>query len=232
MLLAELEVRHSRAIAPTRRIALGELYLPIEPAPGHGGILLAAIVAACCARLDEDQREDVELLLDDLSRGRRIVQPRLRHRFQTDVHGLDRSHHRLVGDGESMRLELDDHGAVLPQALAALYAAARLSYRVRAEVFRLLRRATRWEGLADERLLHYLTSDEAPFRRAASPGDEGWALRVLGFSTGLEPARHEILRRFRALVREAHPDHGAEADGAGRRITELTEAKRILLAGA
>jgi hypothetical protein len=234
VLLAEFEVRHSRAIAPTRRVALGELYLPIEPAPGHGGILLAAIVAACCARLDDDQREDVERLLDDLSRGRRIVQPRLRHRFQTDVHGLDRSRHRLVGDdaGTTMRLELDDHGAVLPQALAALYAAAKLSYRVRPEVFRLLRRATRWEGLADERLLRYLTTDEAPFRRAAAPGDEGWALRVLGFAMGIEPARSEILRRFRALVREAHPDHGAVADDAGRRITELTEAKRILLAGA
>jgi hypothetical protein len=232
MLLAELEVRHSRAIAPTRRVALGELYLPIDPAPGFGIVLLAAIVGACCARLDDDQREELERLLDDLSCSRRIVQPRLRHRFQTDVHGLDRSRHRLVGEGEGARLELDDHGAVLPQALAALYATAKLSYRVRADAFRLLRRATRWEGEADERLLRYLTSDEAPFRRPSALGDEGWALRVLGFALGVEPARTEILQRFRVLVREAHPDHGAAEDAAGQRITELTEAKRILLAGA
>ncbi|MDQ1376415.1 MAG: rRNA (guanine1516-N2)-methyltransferase, partial [Acidimicrobiaceae bacterium] len=45
MLLAELEIRHSRAIAPTRRVALGDLWLPTEPAPGFGGILLAGILA-------------------------------------------------------------------------------------------------------------------------------------------------------------------------------------------
>jgi hypothetical protein len=231
VLLAEFEVRHSRAIAPTRRVALGSLYLPTEPAPGFGGLLLAAVLAACCARLADEQRDGVERLLDDLERGRRIAQPRLRHRFQTDVHGLDRSRHRLVGDGDVLHLELDDHGAVLPQALAVLYAAARLSYRVRPDVFRLLRRATRWEGDADDRLLRYLTSDEAPFRRAAAFGDERWALGVLGFTTGDEPGRSAILRRFRSLVRHAHPDHGAEAEDAGRRITELTEAKRVLLAG-
>lgn len=232
VILAELEVRHSRAIAPTRRVALGKLYLPTEPAPGFGGLLLAAILAACCARLADEQREGVERLLDELERGRRIAQPRLRHRFQTDVHGLDRSRHRLVGDGDAVHVELDDHGAFLPQALAALYAAAMLSYRVRPAVFRLLRRATRWEGEADDRLLRYLTSDEAPFRRAAAFGDERWALAVLGFGLAEEPARNAILRRFRSLVREAHPDHGAETEDAGRRITELTEAKRVLLAGA
>jgi hypothetical protein len=232
VLLAELEVRHSRAIAPTRRVALGALYLPTDPAPGFGGVLLAAVLAACCARLADDQRDGVERLLDDLERGRRIAQPRLRHRFQTDVHGLDHSRHRLVGDADAVHLELDEHGALLPQALAALYAAARLSYRVRPTVFRLLRRATRWEGDADDRLLHYLTTDEAPFRRAAPFGDERWALGVLGFDPGSEPGRRAILQQFRTLVRDAHPDHGADIEDAGLRITELTEAKRVLLAGA
>ena len=40
MLLAEIEIRHSRAIAPTRRVALGPYWLPTEPSPGYGGILL------------------------------------------------------------------------------------------------------------------------------------------------------------------------------------------------
>lgn len=232
MLLAELEIRHSRPIAPTRRVALGELYLPTEPTPGDGGVLLAAILAACCTRLDDDQCAELEILLDDLERARRIVQPRMRHRFQSDTHGLDRSRHRLVRDDEGrLRFELDDHGALLPQALAALYAAGRLSYRARPDVFRLLRRATRWQGEVDARLLHYLTSDDAPARPLALRGDEQWALAVLGFVGGGEPGRSEIMRRFRLLVRDAHPDHGADAGEAGRRITELTEAKRILLAG-
>jgi hypothetical protein len=232
VLLAELEVRHSRAIAPTRRIALGELYLPSDPAPGFGGLLLAAIVAAGCVRLDDEARDGIDRLLVDLERGRRIAQPRLRHRFQTDTHGLDRSRHRLVGDGEVATLEFDAHGAVLPQVLGALYAASRLSYAVRADVFRLLRRATRWEGAADDHLLRYLSTDEAAYRPWRQENGEGWALAVLGFATGTEPARSDILRRFRSLVREAHPDHGAETSEAGTRITDLTEAKRILLAGA
>ncbi|HEX9969281.1 MAG TPA: hypothetical protein VGB03_04010, partial [Acidimicrobiales bacterium] len=97
---------------------------------------------------------------------------------------------------------------------------------------RLLRRATRWEGGADDRLLRYLSSDEAAYRPWRLHADESWALTVLGFAAGTEPARSDILRRFRSLVRDAHPDHGAEADDAGQRITDLAEAKRILLAGA
>jgi hypothetical protein len=231
VLLAEIEVRHSRAIAPTRRVALGEVFLPTEPAPGFGGLLLAGIVAAGASCLDDDVRDGVDSLLWDLEHGRHVAQPRLFHRFQSDVHGLDRSRHRLTGGGEDMALEIDGHGAVLPQVLASLYAAAHLDRAARPAVFRLLRRATRWEGAADTRLLHYLTSDEAALRRWAAPGDEGWALRVLRFPLGAEPSRSEILKRFRALVREHHPDHGAVSDGAGQRMHELTEARKILLAG-
>jgi hypothetical protein len=231
VLLAELEVRHSRAIAPTRRVALGELWLPTEPAPGFGGLLLAGIVAAGVSCLDEEARDGVDRLLWDLEHGRRVAQPRLRHRFQTDVHGLDRSRHRLLGEGEALTLDIDGHGAVLPQVLGALYAAALLTQSVRPGVFRLLRRATRWQGDADEKLIRYLSNDEAAFRPWQAPGDEHWALTVLGFDRAAEPARTEILTRFRSLVREAHPDHGAITEGAGRRIHELTEARRILLAG-
>ena len=110
---------------------------------------MAGIVAAGVNQLDEEMRDGLDVLINDLERGARIPQPRLRHRFQTDVVGLDRSRHRLVGSGESMELEIDDHAAVLPQVLGAVYAAAKLSYRAKADVFRLLRRATRWHG--DER---------------------------------------------------------------------------------
>ena len=43
--LAELQIFHSRPFAPTRRIALGQSSLPVDPAPGPGGILLGAVVA-------------------------------------------------------------------------------------------------------------------------------------------------------------------------------------------
>lgn len=232
MLLAELEVRHSRPYSPTRRVALGRLYLPTDPPPGHGGLLLAGIVAAGVSALDDDDLlERVDGLLDDLERGVRIVQPRLLHRFQRDTHGLDRSHHRLIGDGDgAMHLDIDGHGAVLPQVLAAVYAAGQLSYSARSEVFRVLRRATRWTGAIDERLLAFLTGDEAgSFRRRGLPDDERWALRTLGFAAGTEPARSEIQKQFRNLLRESHPDHGGDSNGAGQRIQDLTEARRILL---
>lgn len=232
MLLAELEIRHSRAIAPTRRVALGEIFLPTDRPPGHGGILLAGIVGAFASSLDDELRDELDRLLWDVEHRARVAQPRMRYRFQSDVAGLDRSRHRLVRVGETIALELDDHGAALSQVLGAVYAAGKLSAQVKHAVFRLMRRATRWEGDADERLVAYLTNDEAAMRRWAGPGDERWALEVLGFGVGTEPARGDILRQFRTRVREVHPDHGAEVNGAGERIHELTEAKRILLANA
>ena len=231
MLLAELEIRHSRAIAPTRRVSLGELWLPTDPAPGFGGILLAGVVAASVCNLEEEERDDLDGLIAQVERGVRIVQPRLRYRFQTDHVGLERSHHQLTGSGEAMALEYDDHGSPMPQALGAVYAAGKLSYRARPEVFRLIRRATRWEAGNDERLIAHLTGDEAAFSNWRTDAyDERWALKQLGFKAGAEPARSEILKRFRSLVFSAHPDHGGAAEDAGKRITELTEAKRILLA--
>ena len=38
-----------------------------------------------------------------------------------------------------------------------------------------------------------------------------------------------VQKRYRALVRDAHPDHGAEDDGAADRIAELSRAREILL---
>ena len=43
------------------------------------------------------------------------------------------------------------------------------------------------------------------------------------------PGRGEVQRRFRTLVRVAHPDHGGEHDDAVDRIADLVEARRILL---
>src|SRR5437870_5207835 len=114
MLLAELEVRHSRAVAPTRRVALGLHWVRTDPPPGFGGVLLGGIVAAHLDAIDDDMLVALLRLIDDLEASRRIAQPRLRHRFQTDVVGLDRSRHKLVGRGEQVTFEIDDHGAPVP----------------------------------------------------------------------------------------------------------------------
>jgi hypothetical protein len=232
MLLAELEIRHTRAVAPTRRVALGTQWLPTDPAPGAGGILLGGIVAAHVDDLNPELRDEFVELLDDLENDRRVAQPRLRHRFQTDVVGLDRSRHKLVGTGEWMHYELDGHGLAVPQLLGAAYAAGRLHSATRPAVFAALRKSVRWDGDADAALIAHLNDVTSASARSwrLFPTDERWALQVLGFGPESSPERSEVMRRFRNLIRESHPDHGARSEGAGQRILELTEARRILLA--
>ena len=110
MLLAELEVWHTRPLAPTRRVSLGNLVLPVDPAPGFGGLLLGAVVAGHIGDVPDDLVPDVHRLIDQVDRDVRVVQPRLRHRFQVDRHGLALSTHRLIGDGEEITLRLPHDG--------------------------------------------------------------------------------------------------------------------------
>jgi len=231
VLLAELEIRHSRPIAPTRRVALGkDVFLPTEPAPGFGGILLACIVATFGQELEEEMSDELLDLLEDLERGRSISQPRLRHRFQVDVVGLDRSHHRLYGHGEAFHLDLEVKGHPMPQVLGAAYAAGMLSMSAKGPVFRLLRKATLWAGPPGPKLLAFLQGGEAAYRSwTTAANDELWALAVLGFDPADLPNADVVGQRYRDLVRLAHPDAGGEARLAGQRITELTEARRVLL---
>lgn len=232
MLLAELEVRHSRAVAPTRRVALGPLWLPTEPAPGFGGILLGGIVAAHLPGIEPDLRTEYVKLLGDLEAGRAVAQPRLRHRFQTDVVGLERSHHSLVGDGERPRYQIHRNDRPVAHLLAAAYAAGKLHSSARPSVFAAMRKAARWEGGIDDALVTHLRDPAAvpPSSWRQFPTDERWALQVLGFGPDSSPERTIVQARFRVLIRAAHPDHGADVEGAGQRILELTEARRILLA--
>ncbi|MGH9223096.1 MAG: J domain-containing protein [Acidimicrobiales bacterium] len=232
MLLAELEVRHSRAVAPTRRVALGPFWLPTDPAPGYGGVLLGGIVATHLGDVPSEVRDELLVLVDDLEQGKRIVQPRLRHRFQTDVVGLERTRHALVGDTQDMRFELDGQGKPVPQLLGAAYAARKIHADAQPAVFAAIRKAARWEGDVGPDLIAYLADPTSAPPRSwrRFPTDERWALQIMGFGPDLRPDKDEIMRRFRSLVRAAHPDHGAESEGAGKRILELTEARRILMA--
>jgi hypothetical protein len=231
VLLAELEIRHSRAAVPTRRVALGLRWLPVDPPPGPGGVLLGGLVAAHVEAIDDDLLVELLGLIDDLESDRRIPQPRLRHRFQTDVVGLDRSRHKLVAVGEDTVFELDDHGPPIPQVLGAVYAVRELPDDAQPVVYDVLRRALRWDGAVDSELVSYLRDRRGPgLPWRGLPTDIRWALRVLGFEPETDPDGDDVRRRFRSLLREVHPDHGAEHEGAGQRILELTEARRILLA--
>jgi hypothetical protein len=221
VLLAELEIWHSRPIAPTRRVALGRARLPADPAPGFGGLLLGGIVAAHVEELDPDLVDELGALLNALQAGRRIPQPRLRHRFQEDRHGLARSRHRLVGHGEALAFEFEGEGSPASQVLGAVYAAGQLEAGPRAVVMEVVRRGVRWRGGTGAELIRHLSFG------GADPA--GWARTILGFEYGAAPDRREVQRRFRTLLRDVHPDHGGMAEGAAERINDLAEARRILL---
>ena len=233
MLLAELELWHSRPIAPTRRVALGRRLLPLDPAPGFGGLLLGGVVAANVGDLDAELVSELAALLEDLEAGRRIPQPRLRHRFQVDHIGLARSRHKLLGHGDELELSIEAKGSPESQVLGAAYAAGALDRAHRPPVMEVLRRALRWRGgdLGPALVSHLSGASGVRSRSAgAFAHPEVWALTILGFDDGRVPARRDVQRRFRDLVREAHPDAGGIEIGAAQRIADLAEARDILLA--
>lgn len=214
-------------------MALGESHLPVDPAPGFGGLLLAGIVADCIGGLDADLHEDLVRLTRQLQRGDRIPQPRLRHRLQVDLVGLTRSKHRLLGQGEAVRFDIH-HGAHPAQLLlGAVYAAGRLPIEARGPVLQGIRKATRWQGELGASFVGWLTgatgTREWPVEAIGDP--VAWAMGVLGMS-GAAAERPDVQRRFRELVRAAHPDAGGAAGVAADRIADLSEARRILLAQA
>lgn len=242
MILAELEVYHSRPIAPTRRVAVGDGRLPVDPPPGFGGILLGGVVAQNIGGVDADLVPDLIRLTEQLEHGFRIPQPRLRHRFQADRVGLQRSVHRLRGtgpQGRELAFEFDDeHGNPAQQLLGAVYAAGQLPLRHRSAVMATIRRAIGWSGPVGPDLIATLAGFRrgGPVSALAMENPVEWALDTLGFVNGDRhpdgdgaPSRSDIQRRFRKLLIEAHPDHGGEQRDAASRIADLTEARRILL---
>ncbi len=239
MVVAELEVYHSRPIAPTRRVSLGKSMLPTDPPPGFGGILLGGIVAQNIGGIDPDLVPDLMRLTTELEEDRRVPQPRLRYRLQEDKIGLQRSRHRLIGHGEALHFEFDDdHGLPTQQVLGAVYAAGRVDPAVRHAVMGAVRRAVRWEGTVGDDLISVLAGvgRGRPLSASALENPRSWALEVLGFRPGPRPhdgsqrsERAEVQSRFREQLRVAHPDHGGDVEAAAQRISELTEARRILL---
>ena len=228
MLLAELEIFHTRPAVPTRRVALGHMVLPVEPPPGFGGLLLGAVVAQHIVGVHVDLLPDVRRLIDEVERGERIVQPRLRHRYQADRHGLSHSRHRLVGESDDIEFDFAATGSDLAQVLGAIYATERLDAASRQLVAPVLRKAMRWRGPIGPALIAYLGGSQA--HELASLADPlAWALTVLGFPPGSErPTNKEITRSYRIRMRAVHPDHGGDRATASKEILDLNAARRIL----
>jgi hypothetical protein len=230
MLLAEIEIRHSRPVAPTRRVALGATVLPTDPPPGWGSVLLGGMVAANMGELDPEFVPGLHDLVEDLEAGKSITQPRLRHRFQRDTVGLDRTRHSLIGEGENVWFDLEPGALPEINVLGAVYAAAAFPPAARTAAFQVIKKAICWETTLDAAFVAHLLGDTAAFSKwRALPQERRWALRLLGFGPNDAPDRDDIQTRFREAVFNAHPDRGGDSDDAGQRMVELTQARRLLI---
>ena len=260
MLLAELNIRHTRRHMPTRRVAVDHGYLPTSGA-AFGGVLIGAVVAECVPGLDEEQTDALARLVDVAKRGSLSV-PRiaLRYRLQRDTHGLDLSRHRITSaavEVGSLRpvLELDLHGPPAPQVIGALMAGSQLPSSGRSIVFRFVDAALARPGFLPEGLEVRRRYQGLPGMRPPGPGtttnigvdggdgsglggvddwagvpsERRWAMEVLGLQAEHAIERNDVQKRFRRLVRLAHPDHGGESAGAAERMAELSEAREMLL---
>lgn len=235
MILAEFSIYHSRPIAPTRRIALGDRALSCDPSPGFGGILLGGVVANFAIDLDDDLAEELPVLIADLALRGRVTQPRFWHRFQTDRVGMARSTHRLLHAGDAfnpawstVEFEFENNGTAAQQVLGSLYTAATFRPEIRVALFEVLFKASVWRGPIGPSLVAHLSGRGGGTRLSPSALADpvAWALELLGLKAS--PTAKQVSKRFRILVIEAHPDHGADEELAATRIADLTEARRIL----
>jgi hypothetical protein len=229
--VAFVEGHFSREIAPTRRVAIGAVRLPASPTPGPTTVLLGGILATFLPRLSDEDAEALPDLLDAIATGRRLSQPRMRHRFQTDRVGLWPSRHELVEVDGQFRYHIGtERGTPAQQVLLVCYAAMHLPRTSRLAAVEALEKAGSWRGRVDDQLIAFLLdrSDGSGIRAASDP--VLWATTVLRLaSEGQAIDDDDVRRAFRDGVRAAHPDRGGSSDSAAKRIADLTEARRILL---
>ncbi len=207
------------------------MFLPVDPLPGFGGLLLAAVLATSLEGFDEEMLPDLVRLLHQVEHGQKVVQPRLRHRFQVDHVGLAHTVHRLRGDGENISFELADSPSPMQQGLAAVYAVERFDDPARRSLAGLLRKAMRWQGTVGPSFIAFLAGvgHEQGASLLAFADPQAWALEILGFPVGtIAPTKKQVTAQFRQRLRDVHPDHGANDAQASRLISDITEARRLL----
>jgi hypothetical protein len=115
-------------------------------------------------------------------------------------------------------------------AMAAVYAAGRFPLSARSQTMAVIAKGLAWRGAIDKGLVAHLSGGSGEAWRSRNGDPLGWALDILGLpSDARRPGKREVNRRYRDLLREAHPDHGGMVGDAADRIAELAEARRILL---
>ena len=132
----------------------------------------------------------------------------------------------LVSHDDRVRFSFSDRlGTPLQFLLGAAYADLADTLDSSGAVIDAIRLGLRWSGRLDGELISQLGG--AGTARFDDP--VRWALSQLGMEpTHRSPSRAEVQATFRRCLRQAHPDHGGDADGAGDRIADLREARRIL----
>ena len=260
VVLAELNIRHTRLHMPTRRVAIDPSYLPTVVGSA-GPDLIGAVSTEFISRIAKEKYKEIEGLLTAIStESLEIPSIHLQHRLQSDTHGLDRSRHRLLDDGVGIIVEIDVHARPETQVLGMLIAIAQIPAINRdpfMACFRtaMKRRGAQARGMRVRLLERGVAGDRPGMARpaeavAGSGGDPGawdtqermiqegwigvdvesrWAMEVLGLGPGAKIDRREIQRRYRRLLRSAHPDHGGDLEGAAERIARLGEARAVLL---
>ena len=179
----------------------------------------------------------------------------LRYRLQTDIHGLDRSRHRIARatTGARLVLELDVHGAPAPQVIGAVMAAAAMRppsarrigvprRRGRARPARRAPRGRSRSGACSQGIpgVPPAARPRRPGRRRVVgrrrpawrgvPAERRWAMEVLGLRAGHRPSSATTCSAGSAASSASPtPTTGGAARGAAERIAELTEARELLL---
>ena len=224
---AELEVCHSRVVAPTRRVALGSLDLPED----YGPVLLGCVAGWFAQGQDDEFFSDAAKLLAYVSTKTSIPQPHMRFRFQQDLVGLLVSSHQIreevdsrngqghwrgnggngySGNGLAEGLEfVSDMKSSTPaqHVLGALYAAYRLEDEAHWQSCEMIEMALEW---AVERPLGSLKGTKT-------------RLGITGVETtgGTEPERSELLGLLvkGSGVLEADVSRADRSNGLGDRTS-------------
>ena len=211
---AVIEFFHSRSVVPTRRLSLGKTALDGR----SGRLLIAKVVARFVGELDVESEVDLDELLQLAENYRRIPQPQVRYRLQTDQVGLARTTDRLVITNGRLCLEVsDNHTPPIAHLLAALYASQ--SQPDLLQTFRqCFEERTLWQ--------------HGPIRETARdllPTSAVEALELMEFDEN-DVSAQKVRERYRLLLRAAHPDSGGDPGRAADRIRSLNEARALLLA--
>ena len=231
MLLAELEVWHSRPTTPTRRVALGHLVLPVDPSPGFGGLLLGAVVAKHLPDVDDELVPDIHRLLEP-GRARRS-----RHPAPTasplpgrpSRPGGQRAPPRGRGRQRPVRPACPGQ----PAGAGAWAPSTRSNGSTRRHGATWCRCCTGRCGGAAPIGPSFVANlaGSASTSLAAMADPRAWALELLGFPLGTaKVSKKEITARYRDGLRRAHPDHGGDEAAASKAIPIWVRPRKILSA--